>query len=306
VPWMVPTGALALKGVCMAARSVWKGFIRFSLVAVPVKAYTATNSAGGAVSLNQLHKECNSRIQYKKVCPTHGELQAADIVSGHEFSPGQYVVIDPEEIDKLRTQGDKAINVSSFIDADKLDPLYYSGRTYYLVPDGPVGQKPYSLLQQTLKDSNKFAFAQVVFSGKEQIVVLRPVNNLIVMSMLSYGAEVKAISEFEPEAPKVDLSQEELKLAKTLTDTMAVDDFDISEYKDKYAENLTKLIEAKVSGKQIVAPPTEDTPQVINLMEALQKSLDEAKKTMKPSKPAKQVAPSSGEKAVAAAKRKKA
>jgi DNA end-binding protein Ku len=286
----------------MAARSVWKGFIRFSLVAVPVKAYTATNSGGGAVSLNK----CNSRIQYKKVCPTHGELQAADIVSGYEFSPGQYVVIDPDEIDKLRTQGDKAINVASFIDADKLDSLYYSGRSYYLVPDGPVGQKPYSLLQQTLKDANKFAFAQVVFSGKEQIVVLRPVNNLIVMSMLSYGAEVKPPLEFEPEAPKVDLSQEELKLAKMLTEALAVDDFDINAYKDKYAENLTKLIEAKVSGKQIVAPPSEETPQVINLMEALKKSLDDARKAAKPGKPPKQVAPSSGEKAAAAAKRKKA
>src|SRR5689334_13057000 len=105
----------------MAARSVWKGFIRFSLVAVPVKAYTATNSGGGAVSLNQLHKECNSRIQYKKVCPVHGEVPASEIVSGYEFSPGQYVVIDTDEIDKLRTQGEKAINVASFIDAEKID-----------------------------------------------------------------------------------------------------------------------------------------------------------------------------------------
>jgi DNA end-binding protein Ku len=127
------------------------------------------------------------------------------------------------------------------------------------------------------------------------------------MSMLSYGAEVKPASEFEAEAPKVDLLQEELNLAKTLTEALAIDDFDISEYTDKYAENLNKLIEAKVSGRQIVAPPSEEIPQATNLMEALQKSLDEAKlRAAKPSKPAKQIAPSGGEKAAKAAKRKKA
>lgn len=262
----------------MASRSVWKGFIRFSLVSVPVKAYTATASGSG-IALNQLHRECNSRVQYKKTCPVHGELKSDEIVSGYEFSEGQYVVIDPSEIEKLRTKRDKAIDIEAFIEPTAIDAAYYSGKNYYLVPDGPVGQKPYSLLYKALNEENRFAFAQVVFNGKEQVVILRPLKNLLVMTMLSYDAEVKKVDEFQPEAPPIDVTPEELKLAKTLTDAMAVKSFDFSAYKDKYADNLTKLIQSKVEGKEIVAPPEQEGPQIINLMEALQKSVAEAKKS---------------------------
>ena len=182
----------------MASRSVWKGYIRFSLVSVPVKAYTATASGSG-MALNQLHRECNSRVQYKKTCPVHGELKSDEIVSGYEFSEGQYVVIDPSELEKLRTPKDKAIDIAAFIDPTVIDPAYYSGRNYYLVPDGPVGQKPYSLLYKAMVEENRFAFAQVVFSGQEQVVLLRPLKNLLVMTMLSYDAEVKKVEEFQPE-----------------------------------------------------------------------------------------------------------
>jgi DNA end-binding protein Ku len=111
----------------MPARSSWKGYLKLSLVSVPVKAYTASSSAGG-VSLNQLHEECNSRIRYIKTCPIHGEVESSEIVSGYEFSKGQYVVIDPSEIDKLRPESDKAINVDHFIAASAIDPVYYSGK----------------------------------------------------------------------------------------------------------------------------------------------------------------------------------
>ena len=138
----------------MAARSVWKGFLRFSLVAVPVKAYTAAQS-GGQVSLNQLHKECHSRIQYKKSCPQHGEVPADQIVSGYEFADGQYVVIEPEEIEKIRSTKEKSLNIEGFIEEDSVDPTYFSGKTWYLTPDGPVAQKPYALLREILKRSGK-------------------------------------------------------------------------------------------------------------------------------------------------------
>src|SRR4051812_38111334 len=112
----------------MAARSVWKGYIRFSLVSIPVKAYTATASGGGKISLNQLHKECNSRVKYQKVCPTHGELKAEDIVSGFEFAENQYVTIDPEELAKLRTKSDKTIGIEAFVSQDAVEARYYNGR----------------------------------------------------------------------------------------------------------------------------------------------------------------------------------
>src|SRR6185436_15823002 len=113
----------------MASRTVWKGFIQFSLVSVPVRAYTAAVTGGGDIRLNQLHNECHSRIQYKKMCPVHGEIPNDQIVSGYEFSKGQYVVVDPAEIEKLKSERDKSINIGAFIPPDAIDPKYYSGKT---------------------------------------------------------------------------------------------------------------------------------------------------------------------------------
>jgi DNA end-binding protein Ku len=293
----------------MASRAVWKGYIRFSLVSVPVKAYTAAVTGGGGIALNQLHAECHSRIQYKKTCPIHGEVPNDQIVSGYQFAEGQYVVVDPDELEKLRTPAEKAININAFIKPETIDPSFLSGRSYYLLPDGPVAQRPYAVLLRAMAEEDRYAFAQVVFSGREQIVVVRPVGNLLMMSMLTYANEMKSPSEFQDEAPKVEVSPEELKLAKTLTDALSVDEFDFSEYRDQYTEKLTKLIESKVAGKEIVAPPAEEPPQIINLMEALQKSLAAAKKAQKPAaaggKPPKLAAPGTAAKAAQQQARKR-
>jgi DNA end-binding protein Ku len=287
-----------------AGRSVWSGFIRFGLVSVPIKAYTATSSAGGGISLNQLHRECNSRINYKKTCPIHGEVKPDEIVSGYEFAKGQYVVVQPEEIEKLRAANEKAIDVKAFVSPDEVDARYFTGKTWYLLPDGPVAVKPYALMYKTLEEQELNGFAQVVIGGKVQLMLLRPINNLLVGSYISYAAEVKNPSEFEADAPKVEVSPDELKLAKTLTDAMKVADFDLANYKDDYTEKMTQLIQAKVEGKQIVAPPvSEEEPQVINLMDALKKSLEQAKKTAS-GKPAKLAAPSIGTEAKTARKKK--
>ena len=290
----------------MASRSVWSGFIRFSLVTVPVKAYTAAASGGGEISLNQLHKECHSRIQYRKTCPTHGEVKNEDIVSGYEYDKGQYVVIDPEEIEKMRTAADKAINVQAFVSPEQFDPRFFNGKHYYLLPDGPVGQRSYALLLKSMVESDKYAFAQVVFSGKDQLVLVRPMNNLLVMSMVSYQQEMKDLAEFENEAPKVEVAPAEIGIAKTLIETMTPDEFDFSQYRNTYTDKLSALIEAKVQGKEIVAAPQEEAPVVINLMEALQKSLTAAKNKAAASKPPKLTAPSvaAGGAAAKAKKRK--
>lgn len=276
----------------MASRSVWSGFIRFSLVAVPVKAYTAAASGGGDISLNQLHKDCNSRIQYKKTCPVHGEVKQDEIVSGYEFDKGQYVVIDPDEIEKMRTPADKAINVQAFVSPDTFDAAYLNGKHYYLLPDGPVGQKSYALLHKSMVETGKYAFAQVVFSGKEQVVIVRPMGNLLAMSMLSYQQEMKDVAEFEGEAPKVEVPAAEIGVAKSLIEMMTQEDFDFSKYRNGYTDKLTQLIEAKMAGKEVVAPPSGEVPQVINLMEALQKSLAAAKQSSAGGKPPKLTAPS--------------
>ena len=290
-----------------AARSVWKGFIQFSLVSVPVKAYTAAVSGGGKIALNQLHAECNSRIKYTKSCPVHGEVPADQIVSGYEFAKGQYVIIDPEELDKLRSPAEKAVTIQNFIHREDIPDRYFCGRTLYLVPDGLVGHKPYNLLHRVMTESNRVGFAQVVMNGREKLMLIQPVESLLAMSELSYESELKKPSDFNDEVTKVEISPAEIKLAKTLTDAMAAKDFNIGAYKDNYSENLAALIDAKVNGKQVVAPPAEEPAQVINLMEALQRSV-EATKTKAGAaaggKPPKLTAPGTAAKETAARKRK--
>jgi DNA end-binding protein Ku len=279
----------------MAARSTWKGYLKLNLVSVPVKAYTANASGSGEVRLNQLHKECHSRIQYKKTCPIHGEVSGDDIVSGYEYSKGQYVIVDTDELDKLRTEDEKAITINTFVSPDAVDPIYFSGKSYYLVPDGPVGQKAYSVVLQAMVDENRYGVANVVFHGREQLVLVRPVGGLLSLEVLSYENQVTKPSAFLEEAPKTEIAPEELKLAKTLINASTAKKFDLGAYKDLYTEKLTQLVEAKIAGQEIVAPPPHEGPQVINLMEALKQSVAQvapAKKEAAAAKPPRKMAPS--------------
>ncbi len=294
----------------MAPRSTWKGFLKLSLVSVPVKAYTATVTGGGEIHLNQLHKECHSRINYKKTCPIHGEVSNEDIVSGYEYSKGQYVVVDPDEVDKLRTADDKAIKIDAFISPDDLDPVYQSGRTYYLVPDGPVGQKPYAVLHQGMTQLKRQAIAQVVLHGKEQVVLVRPIDGVIGMTVLSHDAQITKPSAFEGETPKQEAADEEMKLIKTLIDASTKKKFDFAVYKDTYTEKLSKLIEAKVAGEEIVAAPAQEQAQIINLMDALKQSVAmaggaAAAEPVAAGKPPRKMAPSKGKETKEAGGRKR-
>jgi DNA end-binding protein Ku len=276
----------------MPARSSWKGFLKLSLVSVPVKAYTATASGGGEIHLNQLHAECHSRINYKKVCPIHGEVSNDQIVSGYEHAKGQYVIVDTDELDKLRSEDDKAINIGEFIAPEQLDPIYATGKSYYLIPDGPVGQKPYGVLHDGMVELNRQAIASVVMHGKEQVVQLRPIDGLLVMTILSYDHQITKPAAFESEITKPAVVPEELKLVKTLIQASTAKKFDFSKYQDVYTQKLTKLIEAKVAGEEIVAPPVHEHAQVINLMDALRQSVAQAQKGEAESKPPKKMAPS--------------
>jgi DNA end-binding protein Ku len=270
----------------MPPRSSWKGFLKLSLVSVPVKAYTATASGGGDIRLNQLHAECHSRINYKKTCPIHGEVPNDQIVSGYEYSKGQYVVVDTDELDKLRTEDDKAINIDTFIEPGDLDPVYSTGRTYYLVPDGPVAQKSYAVLHDTMIQLGRQAVAQVVMHGKEHVVWLRPQDGLISMTLLNYEQDITKPATFQDELIKPAIEPDEIKLAKMLVDASTAKKFDFSKYKDVYTEKLTQLIEAKVAGKEIVAPPVHEQAQIINLMDALRQSVEQTQKTAPPAKAA--------------------
>jgi DNA end-binding protein Ku len=258
----------------MAPRTSWKGYLKLSLVSVPVKAYTANNTEE-EVRLNQLHGECNGRVRYKKVCETHGELRGEDIVSGFEYSKDQYVVIDDEELSKVRAKSDKSVNIDGFVAPDKIDPVYLAGRTYYLLPDGPAGNRPYALLVRGMSDAGVVAIAQVVIAGREQLVALRPQEGMLVMSVLNYPKKVRAATPYRDELPSEQPSPNELSLANTLIGASTLQDFDFQSYRDAYVENLTKLIQLKVEGREIVQAPDPEEPKILNLMEALKKSVAE-------------------------------
>jgi DNA end-binding protein Ku len=258
-------------------RATWKGFIKLSLVSVPVKGYTATSSAE-SVQLNQLHDKCHSRIQYKKACPIHGEIPNDEIVKGYQFAKDQYAIIDTDEIEKLRTEADRSINIEKFVRPELLDPIFYSGKTYYLTPDGQPGQKPYALLHRALVEENLCGIAQVVISSREQLVALRPMDKLLAISVLHYAEELNKPAAYEDELASAEISDQELNLAKTLIEATTDEELHLDKYRDLYNERLTKLIETKVAGQEIVQAPIEEGPAVINLMDALKASVEQAKR----------------------------
>ena len=255
----------ALQGVGMAAHASWKGFLKLSLVSVPIKAYTAANSSND-ITLHQLHAKTHTRIQYKKFAPEVGEVSNDEIVKGYEYDKGQYVIIEDDELDKLRTESDKAIRIDGFIAPEALSSVYFGGRTYYLTPDGPVGQKPYSLLMKSMEANGVCAIAEVVISQKEQVVLVRPVEGLLAMTILNRKDEVT----------ETESTDAERQLADTLIKASIIKDFDFGKYRDVYKEKLTKLIQLKIEGKEIVQVRDPEQPKIINLMEALKKSVEEA------------------------------
>lgn len=268
----------------MAPRSSWKGFIKLSLVSIPVKLYNATSSTS-EIRLNQLHAECHNRIKYAKVCPEHGEVPASEIVMGYEYAKDQYAIIDTDEVQKLRPQSDKSINIDTFATPDDIDPLYQTDKKYYIVPDGPVGQKGYALLKAVLEEEGIYGVAQMVLSKKEQLVMIRPLDGVLCLTVLHYAPEVKAAEGFTDDIADVDVSKDELKLTKQLV--ASAKEFNLEEYRDLYKENLTKLIEAKVEGKEVAEVEHEQPVQTINLMDALKASVEQASGEEKPAQKGK-------------------
>ncbi|MCB9879669.1 MAG: Ku protein [Planctomycetes bacterium] len=261
--------------MAVPSRTSWKGFLKLSLVSVPVKAFTA-NDTGGEVRLNQLHKDCNARVRYQKVCPEHGELKSESIVSGYEHQKDQYVVVDPEDLDKLRTKTDRAVSIDGFIPLDAIDNRYYAGKAHYLLPDGVAGARPYALLRDGMLQNGVCAIAQVVMSGREQLVVVRPLGKMLVMFGLHYPQRVRKADEFETEVEDLQFKPEEVALTNTLIGASKLDAFDLDGYSDTYVQKLKKLIDMKVQGQEVVQAPDHEEPKILNLMDALKKSVAEA------------------------------
>lgn len=259
----------------MAARPTWKGYLKLSLVSVPVKAYNVADSSKSDITLNQLHAECHRRIQYKKTCPEHGEVPNDEIISGYQIGEDQYVPIDKDDLAAIRRKNDQAIEIATFIGDDKLDDRFLTDRSYYLVPDGKVAQKPYALIRETLESESIRAIAEVILSQREQHVLIRPLGTLLIMTVLQHQHELKTPTGFEEEVDELEIATQELKLTKQLVAGMTQKNWDFGNYKDEYQQRLSEVIASKVEGKELVKPPETEAPTIINLMDALKASIEQ-------------------------------
>lgn len=283
----------------MAPRTSWEGYLKVSLLSIPVKAYSATVSGKGRIGFHLLHAKCNSRIKYKKVCPIHGEVPNDEIVSAFEKAKDQYVVVSKDELAKARPDADKAIEVAEFVDPADLDPVYFTDRSYYLVPDGRVAAKSFAVLHKVMADEGRYAVAGMVFAGKEQLVCVRPAGRVLAATFLSYADQVKPPAAFADEVPDADAPAKEVELARGLIAASTTDHFDLGAYKDRYRGEVLKLLESKAARRGLKRPAAAGDghePAVENLMDALKASLRQVARAggrrprsaaKRPAKPAK-------------------
>ena len=262
----------------MAARPTWKGYIKVSLVTIPVRVYPATESSA-TISFNQLHAECQTKIQQKKWCSTcEREITSAEVVKGYEFEKGRWVVMDEEDIAKVKTESSKVINLLQFTDADAIDPMYVD-KAYYLAPEGPMAADAYAVMREGMR--GKAGIGKVAIHGREYLVAVKPHKQGLVMYTLHHAAEIRTIDQIEELREVRDqVNPAEMKLARQVIESIE-GDLNLSDYKDEYQEGLRAIIEAKVAGEEFVAPEESAPPKVVDLMEALRKSLDQVSRGKK-------------------------
>ena len=279
----------------MAARATWKGFLKISLVNIPIKVFPATESSG-TISFNQLHGECQTRIQQKRWCPhCNREVPNSEIVKGYEFEKGHYVVLSEEDFDKVRTESTRVINLVQFADEASIDPMYVD-RTYYLAPDGGVAGDAFAVMRDGM--AGKVGVGKLALYGREYLVAVRPHGRGIVMHTLHHAAEIRSMDAVDELASvPSSVKPDEIKLARQVIEMFEAP-LDLQDYKDEYREGLQAIIDAKIKGQEVVAPAAEEAPKVVNLMEALRKSLDSVN--------AKKKTPAKAAVAKPAAKRKRA
>ena len=278
----------------MAARATWKGYLKISLVNIPIKVFPATESSG-TISFHQLHGECQTRIQQKRWCPLcNREVPHSEIVKGYEFDKGRYVVLSEEDFDKVRPESTRVIDLVQFADESSIDPMFVD-RAYYLAPDGGMATQAFAVMREGMK--GKAGIGKLALYGREYLVAVQPKDNGLVMYTMRHAKEVRSMGDIEELGSVPDkVKPEEIKLAKQVIENFE-GSLDLTEYRDEYQEELQRIIDAKIAGEEVVATAEETPPKVVNLMDALRQSLDRVSTGKKKSakaeieKPAKAAAP---------------
>src|SRR5881396_470345 len=252
-------------------RSIWKGHIRFLLVAIPIRVYNAIE-ASERIQFNQLHRDDFGPIGYDKRCKKCGQIVTNDqITKGYQYEPDRYALIEPDEIAKIKIKTTKAIDIIGFVDTSEIPTTFFDA-PYYLGPDGAVAEKPYALLRQVLKDTGKVGLAKVVLRDREDLVAVFPLEDGIVLQKLRYPAEVRKVEEVPDLDKATKLDKKELMLATSLVEQMVTSFADVDTV-DHYHEALRKLIDQKIKGKKVTEfEKIEEMPR-LDIMSALKKSL---------------------------------
>jgi DNA end-binding protein Ku len=261
----------------MAARPYWKGQIRLALVSIPVEIYSATRS-GATVAFNQIHEPSGKRIKYEKVVPGIGAVEPDDIVKGFEYSKGSYVLLDDEELEAVKLESRKTLELTQFVDAHEIDPLYYE-RPYYVVPADDLAEEAFVVLREALRETKKVALGQLAMRGREYLISLKPCGRGILLETLRYPDEVVKAQGYFRDIPDAKPAEDMLELAEALIEKKS-SKFDPAKFHDRYVDALKDLIEKKrkLKGGKIHAEEEDEAPRrgsnVVDLMAALKKSIE--------------------------------
>jgi len=257
------------------AHAIWTGAINFGLVTIPVRLFTSVRS--NDLSFNLLHAKDEGRIKYERICSEDGKQVPWDeIVKGYEYEKGEYVILTDEDFKKVNPEATQTVDIIEFVELEQINPMFFE-KPYYLEPS-KQGRHAYALLREALEKSGKVAIARVVIRTKEQIAAVKPIGDALVLEIMHWAEELVDQSTLDLPADRK-LPESELKMAKMLIDTMSVDQFEPEKFKNRYADELMAMIEARAAGKEMPKPKKAPArPKVVNLMDVLQQSLEQSKK----------------------------
>jgi DNA end-binding protein Ku len=256
--------------------TVWKGAISFGLVHVPVKMFSATEEKD--ISMRMIHKECNTPLNFVRKClHCEREVEWQEIAKGYEYEPGSFVLFEKDELEQLNGEVTKEIKILDFVNLEDIDPIYFH-KTYFLSP-GETGTNAYSLLLEAMRQTGKIGIAKVSIRSKSSLAAIRIIDNCIAMETIFYPDEIRSVQQVPNLPEQHNVSEKELDMAKMLIAQLSVP-FEPEKYKDDYREAVLKAIEQKVAGQEVRVAPEQQRTNVIDLMAALQASLDQTKPTI--------------------------
>ncbi len=260
----------------MPPRAMWTGQLRLSLVSFGVRMYAATESSK-RVAMNQLHKDCHQRVRNQLHCPVHGAVNREDIVKGYAYEKDTYVVIGQEDLEAIRLQSTKTIDLVQFVDADEIDPLYFNS-PYFIGPDGPVAEEAFRVIREAMRRTGKVGIGKLVLQGREHIVALSVNGKGFLMTTLRYASEVRSGEDIFRDIADGKVDKEQLTLAESIMKSKAKA-FDPTKFRDQYQEAFFEIVKAKLEGEKPIFVEDEDAAVAFNFMDALKESVAKVQKT---------------------------